>query len=278
MKADESGIPVPPFSGLYHDEAIKKYLAETPAPWVIKPRAEASATGIRKVHSAEEAWQVIHELGDNRHEYLIEQFKPGDVYHADSLTVDGKVVFCRVSQYLNTPFEVAHGGGIFRSHICQFGSKDDKALQKLNAKVMKAFGMQFSASHTEFIKSQADGKFYFLETSSRVGGAHLAEMVEYSSGINLWREWAVIENLMAKKEGYQLPEVQEDYAGIVVSLSRFQHPDMSVFNDPEICWRINKEYHVGMIVRSNSRERVLSLLEDYAKRIYQDFHASAPSK
>ncbi|MEL6865890.1 MAG: ATPase, partial [Bacteroidota bacterium] len=180
--------------------------------------------------------------------------------------------------YLNTPFEVAHGGGIFRSHTIEFGSKEDKALQKLTAKVMKAFGMQFSASHTEFIRSKEDGKFYFLETSSRVGGAHLAEMVEISSGINLWGEWARLETAIANGGTYELPAVKKDYAGIVVSLSRFQHPDMSGFNDAEVLWKINKEYHVGMIVRSEKRERVLTLLDDYADRIFQDFHASAPSK
>ncbi|MEO1628245.1 MAG: hypothetical protein AAFV25_24060 [Bacteroidota bacterium] len=53
---------------------------------------------------------------------------------------------------------------------------------------------------------------------------------------------------------------------------------MSGFNDPEVCWRINKEYHVGMIVQSESRERVLELLDNYAERIHRDFHASAPAK
>ncbi len=277
QKAAEENIPVPPFSPLFNDEAINKFAAAIPAPWVVKPRAEASATGIRKVHNAEELWRVVHELGDKRHQYLVEQFKPGDVYHADALSVDGKLIFCRISQYLDTPFEVAHGGGIFRSHTVPFGGEDDQALKRLNNKVMDAFGMRFSASHTEYIKSREDGKFYFLETSSRVGGAHLAEMVEVSSGVNLWAEWAKIETAMAMETAYQLPMVREDHAGIIVSLSRFEWPDMSVFNDPEVVWRINKKYHVGLIVRAEKRERIRQLLDQYAERIFKDFHASAPA-
>ena len=276
VKAQESGIPVPPFTALFHDEDVRRFAAEVPAPWLVKPRAEASATGIKKIHSAEELWPVLEQLGSERHMYLLEQFKPGDVYHADALSVDGDVLFCRVSQYLNTPFEVAHGGGIFRSQTVEFGGKDDKALQKLNAEVMQAFGMLFSASHTEFIKSNEDGKFYFLETASRVGGAHLAELVEVSSGINLWAEWANVETATARKEAYELPPVRKDYAGIIISLSRFEYPDTSVFNDPEIAWRINKKHHVGMILRSDRKERVQELLEAYAQKIHQDFHASAP--
>lgn len=276
MKAEEAGIPIPAFTALFNDESINEFADTVPAPWIVKPRSEASATGMRKVHSKEELWEAINQLGDERHRYLVEQFKPGDVYHADALTVDGKVKFCRISQYLNTPFEVAHGGGIFRSHTIDFGSKDDKGLQKLNAKVMKAFGMQFSASHTEFIKAHEDGKYYFLETSSRVGGAHLAEMVEASSGVSLWSEWARVETAMAQGSEYTLPKVEKRYAGIVVSLSRFQYPDDSGFNDPEICWRLRKDYHIGMILQSDNKERILELLDKYANRIHNDFHASAP--
>lgn len=276
VKAQEEGVKVPQFTALFNDEAINHYLDTVQAPWLIKPRGEASATGIKKAHSKEEAWHILNSIGDNRHKFLMEQFRPGDVYHVDGLSVDGKLVFCRVSRYLNTPMEVAHGGGVFRSIVVEFGSEDDKKLQKLNAEVMKAFGMNYSASHTEYIKDRETGEFVFLETSSRVGGANLAEMVEYSSGINLWKEWAKIEVAVAKGEKYKLPKVKNDYAGIVVSLSRHQCPDNSGFNDSEIVWRMNKEYHIGLIVRSDSHQRILELLDSYTHRIFNDFHASAP--
>ena len=40
---------------------------------------------------------------------------------------------------MNTPFEVAHGGGIFRSVTVEHGSEDDAALKKMNEDVMRAF-------------------------------------------------------------------------------------------------------------------------------------------
>ncbi len=278
IKADAEGIAVPPFTPLFNNDQINAYIHNVAPPWLIKPRGEASATGIKKCQSGDELWGVIHHLGDRRYKYLAEQFRPGDVYHVDALSIGGKIIFSRVSQYLATPMEVAHGGGIFRSMTVPFGSPDDKALQKEVAKVMKSFGMQFSASHTEFIKNRETGSFYFLETSSRVGGAHLAEMVEFSSGINIWGEWARIELAIARGEAYQLPAVQNDYAGIIVSLARQQWPDMSQFDDPEICWKINKEYHVGMIVRSKDPNRVRALLDDYAARVQRDYHAAMPIK
>ena len=276
MKAKELGIRVPQFNSLFNDEEVNHYLDTVAAPWLIKPRGEASASGIKKAHSKMEAWEIINDLGDNRHKCLIEQFRPGDVYHADALSQDGKVVFCRVSRYLSTPMEVAHGGGVFRSMTVEFDSEDDKKIQKLNVDVLHAFGLNYSASHTEYIKDRETGEFVFLETSSRVGGANLAEMVEYSSGINLWREWAKLEVAVAKDEKYKLPKVRKDYAGIVVSLSRHQHPDSNGFIDNEIVWRMKKEYHIGLIVQSKNQQKVLELLDNYTERIFSDYHASAP--
>ncbi|TXD83322.1 ATPase [Subsaximicrobium wynnwilliamsii] len=277
MKAQEEGVNVPEFTSLFYNEDINAYAERVEAPWLLKPRMEASATGIKKIYSKDELWPIIDALGDERDNYLIEKFAPGDVYHVDGLNLEGKVIFSRVSKYLDTPFEVAHGGGIFRSASCEVGTKTEKGLQKMNAQVMKAFGMQFGASHTEFIKSKATGELFFLETSSRVGGANLAEMVEAASGINLWGEWAKIESANLRKTTYKLPKLKHKYAGIVVSLSRYEHPDTSSFNDDEIVWRMHKEWHIGLIVASDSSERVLELLKQYSQKIASEFHASLPA-
>lgn len=275
MRAQEAGVLVPAFSALFNDAEINHFADNVPPPWVLKPRSEASAHGIIKVYDKDSLWQNIHEMGDNRLRYLVEQFKPGDVYHVDGLNLDGKNIFCTVSKYLATPMEISQGGGIFRSANVPYGSEDDKSMQKANKQVMKAFGMKNGASHTEFIKGKEDGKIYFLETSSRVGGAHLAEMVEGASDINLWTEWAKIEDSVCKGKKYTLPKVKKGYAGIVLTLSKFQDPDLSAFNDPEICFRVPLDYHAGLIVKSDKNERVRELLEDYAERMGQSLSSVA---
>jgi len=275
MQAADAGIRVPAFAGLFHNDVINKFCDMIPAPWVLKPRSEASAAGIKKVWNKDELWQHIHSLGDRRHHFLVEQFKPGDVYHTDSLTFNHDVKFVWSSRYLATPFDVAHGAGIFRSASLDQNGDDAKRLAVENAKVMKAFGMKHSASHTEFIKSHDDGKFYFLETSSRVGGAHLAVMVEAASGINLWREWAKIETAAAKKKEYTVTAPRHNYAGILISLARQEWPDQNVFNASEITWKMQEKHHVGMVVRSASQDRVNFLLDEYAGIVQRDFHASA---
>ena len=273
MRAKSCGIPVPAFCSLFNDHDINSFADTIEAPWVLKPRSEASATGIIKVYDKESLWIHINEMGNNRFKYLLEQFKPGDVYHCDSLILNSKVIFSLTSKYLATPMEISQGGGVFRSANILYNSEDDKAIKKLNEQVLKGFGLKQGAAHSEFIICKEDGQIYFLETSSRVGGAHLAEMVAEASNINLWKEWAAIENALVKGTKYTLPKVKKGYAGIVLTLSKFQHPDLSSFSDQEVCFKVPLEYHAGLIVKSDKQERVLELLEDYGGRLAINFTA-----
>ncbi|AWI26512.1 ATP-grasp domain-containing protein [Flavobacterium pallidum] len=271
MRAKSCGISNPNFCSLFNDHDINTFADTVLPPWVLKPRSEASASGIIKVHDKESLWMHINEMGNNRFKYLVEQFRPGDVYHCDSLIVDGKIVFSITSRYLATPMEISQGGGIFRSANIEYGSEDDKAIKKCNEQVIKGFGLKHGAAHSEYIKCKDDGKIYFLETSSRVGGAHLAEMVAAASGINLWKEWAKIEDALVKEKAYKLPKVRKEYAGIVLTLSKFENPDLSSFSDDEVCFQVPLEYHAGLIVNSDKQQRVLELLDDYADRLVRDF-------
>lgn len=278
MRAKSCGISNPNFCSLFNDHDINTFADKISPPWVLKPRSEASATGIIKVHDKESLWIHINEMGNNRFKYLVEQFRPGDVYHCDSLVLNGKILFSITSKYLTTPLEISQGGGIFRTANIPYDSEDDKAIKTVNEQVIKGFGLKHGAAHSEYIKCKNDGKIYFLETSSRVGGAHIAEMVAEASNINLWKEWAAIEDSLVKETKYTLPKVKKGYAGIVLTLSKFKHPDLSSFSDQEVCFRVPLDYHAGLIVKSDSSERVLELLDDYANRLTTDFAAVAEQK
>lgn len=271
MRAKSCGISNPNFSSLFNDHDINTFADTIPSPWVLKPRSEASASGIIKVYDKESLWMHINEMGNNRFKYLVEQFRPGDVFHCDSLILDGKIIFSITSRYLATPMEISQGGGIFRSANIPYNSEDDKAIKKVNEQVIKGFGLKHGAAHSEYIKCKEDGRIYFLETSSRVGGAHLAEMVAAASGINLWTEWAKIEDALVKGTKYTLPKPKKGYAGIVLTLSKFENPDLSSFDDDEVCFRVPLEYHAGLIVSSDKHEKVLELLDNYADRLMRDF-------
>ena len=184
---------VPDFVHVLNYDALRRFMEQTPAPWVLKPRSMAGAIGIKKIHGAEELWPAIDALGDMQSYYLLEQFIPGDIFHVDSIVTDREVRYAIASGYGRPPMEVSHGGGIFTTRILEREGADARALVAENARVMEALGMVRGVSHTEFIKARSDGRIYFLETSARVGGAHIVELVEAATGLNLWAEWAKVE-------------------------------------------------------------------------------------
>jgi biotin carboxylase len=278
--AKAAQVDVPDFVPLINADDVREFMERVPAPWIIKPRSDVSAIGIRKVEEANEVWHAIDELNERENlrerasYYLLAQFIRGEVFHIDSLVGGGRVLFAGANRYGRPPLEVAHGGGAYISRTITHRSEDEKKLFEINRKLVKAFGLQRGAGHAEFIKSEADGKFYFLEMASRVGGAYIAEVLEAASGLNLWREWARIE--VAGVSAAKVKPSRNEYAGIILSLSRQEHPDTNSYDDPEIVYRVKKLHHAGLIVRSKKLGRVEELLNHYAARFADDFVAVVP--
>jgi ATP-grasp domain-containing protein len=272
-RARAAAIPCPEFIHPVNVTALAEWTSRVTPPWVLKPRSQAAAIGIRKIASVDELHRTLDTVRDDRAEYVLEQFVPGDVFHVDSLVFDGRVVFAEASRYGAPPMSVAHEGGIFVTRTLGATSPAPE-LRSMNARVLGAFGLQRGVSHTEFIRT-SDGRVLFLETSARVGGAYIVDVVEAATGINLWREWAKIE--IAGEHGtYAPPDSKQLYAGITLSLARQENPDMSGYTDPEIVMRVRKRHHAGLIVASPTDERVQTLLDSYVGRFRSDFHASAP--
>jgi biotin carboxylase len=311
--AKAAGVQLPDFVPLINPANIAEFIGRVPPPWILKPRSDVSAIGIRKVEHAEEVWRIVDELNkrDSLRErasyYLLARFIPGEVFHVDSIVNNGRVAFAGANRYGRPPLEVAHFGGAYISRTIAHRSADEKKLFEINRKLISGLGLERGAAHAEFIKSDADGQFYFLEVAARVGGAYIAEVLEAATGLNLWREWAKIEVADAvqsrrqqqsagagqkpdgsrqgqsagtgkkpdRKGGLSKPlkPLRKEYAGIVLSLAKQEHPDTSAYDDPEIVYRAKKRHHAGLIVRSKKLERVEELLQDYATRFAEDFVA-----
>ena len=272
-RADQSGILVPPFCPVLNYDVLREFMARVAPPWVLKPRSEASAIGIRKIEHADELWPLLDQLGDRQSYHLLEKFVPGEVFHVDSVISEGKVVFSEVHQYGRPPMQVSHGGGIFTTRTLKRTSPESKKLQTLQRNLQKALGFIRGVAHTEFIRADADKNFYFLETSARVGGAYISDLVEVATGLNLWREWARVEVLSEK---YKLPTLHRDYAGILLTLSRQETPDLTAYTDPEIATRPIKKHHAALILKSPDPARITALLDAYTPRFLNDFSATEP--
>ena len=121
-----------------------------PPPWVLKPRFEAGAVGIKKAYTREEAWRHIDELGDQQSFYLLEQFVPGDVYHVDALVEDSEIVFMRAQ---NTA--ARRSASLTREASsfpppCPMIVPETERLHDLNRQLIAATRFVRGATHTEY--------------------------------------------------------------------------------------------------------------------------------
>lgn len=275
LQAQANSLSVPEFTPVFNYDRLRAFMDRVPPPWVLKPRSEAGAMGIKKVYSAEELWRWLDELGDQQSFFHLEQFVPGDVYHVDSILWDGQVQFALPHKYTQPPMNVAHHGGVFITRTLARDSEEGQMLLSLNEKLLQAFELPRGVTHAEFIRAE-DGRYYFLETAARVGGANIEQLVEAASGVNLWAEWAKLEIAFARGQSYAAPQDSGGFAGVLICLARQEYPDTSIFDDPEVVYRLEKKHHAGLIVASTDQERVETLITSYGTRFAHEFLAVAP--
>jgi hypothetical protein len=274
--ARRGGVLVPEFSSVANHHALWEFMERTSregtgGPWLLKPRSSASAIGIKRIERQEDIWPVLEQLGNEASHHLLESFVPGEVFHVDAIWWHGELKFAAAHKYGRPPMQTMHEGGVFTTRTLDRESEEAKELFAIHLKTIAALGKVSGVTHTEFIRAHKDGEFYFLETAARVGGAFIAEVVEFAGGVNPWAEWARIEVAELRGETYVLLPLREEYAGSVICLAKQEEPDISSYDAPEVVLRMHKHHHAGLIVKSPSAERVQKLLEDYSQRFLDEF-------
>jgi len=159
-------------------------------PMILKPIAGAGSADTYRVDDAAELERV---LGRMRHvdEASAEEFVTGDEFTFDTVCVRGFPAYTNVAQYLPRPL-VARSVEELSPIIITVKNLDQPALRDgvaLGVKVLSALSMGDGFTHMEWYR-KADGEVVFGEIGCRPGGAHLVDQMNYTSDIDLFREWA----------------------------------------------------------------------------------------
>ena len=94
-------------------------------------------------------------------------------------------------------------------------------------------------------------------------------------GIIFGKDWAKLENLK-EGEDYKLPIVENKYGAIIISLAKQGKPDLSGYDDKSVVWKLDKEYHAGLVLVNEEYNEMIELSDNYIKRFYNDFFATHP--
>lgn len=208
LKAAQVGLAVPAFTSVANYDELHQFMQAIPAPWLLTPRSESWGSANRPFHESEQVWRALDQLGDLQSGFLLEQSVEGDRFHVDSLTADGTVVFSAVSPYRAASLERPEAAELLPTVQKRSTTAHTERLRRANTALLSSMRMARGVTHMEFLRSNATGEYYFMETSASVDDRCVADMMKETHGLNLWREWARLEVAAMRGERYALPSTR----------------------------------------------------------------------
>jgi len=184
-----AGLRVPHSARVRDADEARRAAESFGFPLIVKPIAGAGSADTYRVDDAEDLESV---LARTRHvpEVSVEEFVEGEEFTYDTVCIDGQPVYENVAQYLPRPL-VARQNHWISPIICTVRDLEQPKLRDglaLGRSVLKALNMGTGFTHMEwYLKS--DGEVVFGEIGCRPGGAHLIDQMNFTSDIDLFREW-----------------------------------------------------------------------------------------
>lgn len=159
-------------------------------PMVIKPISGAGSADTYRVNDGKELKVALQKM-QHVEVAICEEFIDGEEYTFDTICVDGKPVYMNVAQYLPPPL-IARSVESISPIIITVRDLEQPKLQagiELGKNVLSALKMGDGFTHMEWFLTRK-GEAVFGEIGCRPGGAHLVDQMNYTSDIDLFREWA----------------------------------------------------------------------------------------
>lgn len=159
-------------------------------PLILKPIAGAGSADTYRVGDAAELDRVIP-LMRGIAEASCEEYVEGEEFTFDTVCVEGKPLYENVAAYLPKPIEMRSLEWISPVIITVRDMYQPKlaAGVELGRNVLGALGMGTGFTHMEWFLTPK-GEAVFGEIGCRPGGGHIVDQMNYTSDIDLFREWA----------------------------------------------------------------------------------------
>lgn len=157
-------------------------------PVIVKPTDSAGSKGVTKVEKPENLKESIENALSFSHcnEFIIEDFleKVGHSSDTDSFSVNGELKFVSFSaQRFDENCENPYTPSAY-SWPATISEEHQKELIAEIQRLLKLLNMRTSIYNIE-VRECTNGKAYIMECSPRGGGNRLAEMVRFSTGVDL---------------------------------------------------------------------------------------------
>jgi biotin carboxylase len=187
-------------------------------PAIIKPISGAGSADTYKVESAKDLERVLPHM---RHitEASCEEFIEGEEHTYDTACIDGEPVYESVTRYLPNALEMRSLEWVspIMLSVRDLSQPEVTGGIELGRKVMRALGMGDGMTHMEWFR-KPDGEAVFGEIACRPGGACIVDQMNYTSDIDLFREWARV----ATVRRFEAPTERKYNVGIIFKRAQGQ--------------------------------------------------------
>lgn len=185
-----AGLRVPKAERARSQAEVRAAAGRLGFPLIIKPIAGAGSADTYRVDGPAQLDAVIRATA-HVSEASCEEFVDGEEYTYDTICVNGVPVYENVCRYLPRPL-IARTNEWISPVVVTVRDLRQPHIQsgiELGRGVLKALNMGTGFTHMEWYR-KPNGEVVFGEIGCRVGGARLIDQMNFTSDIDLYREWA----------------------------------------------------------------------------------------
>ncbi|HRC58460.1 MAG TPA: ATP-grasp domain-containing protein [Kofleriaceae bacterium] len=206
-----AGLRVPRSQRAHTSADVWKAIEHTGFPAIVKPISGAGSADTYKVGSAEELTQVLSRM-QHVTEASVEEFIDGEEYTYDAVCIDGVPAYENVTRYLPNALEMRSQEWVspVMLSVRDLSQPHITGGIELGHGVLRALGMGDGMVHMEWFR-KADGEVVFGEIACRPGGACIVDQINYTSDIDIFREWARV----ATWRSFEAPRERKYNVGVI---------------------------------------------------------------
>jgi biotin carboxylase len=210
-RVQAAGLRVPRSKRVRTERDVRDGAAEIGFPLILKPIAGAGSADTYRVTTQAELDAAIVAMRGVP-EASCEEYVEGEEFTFDTVCVGGKPVYENVASYLPKPIEMRSIEWISPVIITVREMYQPRLAPgvELGRKVLGALGMGDGFTHMEWFLTPK-GEAVFGEIGCRPGGACIVDQMNYTSDIDLFREWARV----ACWQRFEAPKERKYNVGIV---------------------------------------------------------------
>ena len=161
-------------------------------PVIVKPQAGSGSRGTYRLANDEELIGCLQSMpATQERPLMIEEFVVGEEHSFDSISVDGRLVWHSINDYLPGALEVVREPWIQWCVLLPREVDDPRyaGIRQVAGDALAALGMRTGLSHMEWFR-RADGSVAISEVGARPPGARFVHLISYAHDFDLFRAWA----------------------------------------------------------------------------------------